>query len=379
MELKAGVSKFEITPEQPAWLAGYGARNKPSEGVHDPLFLTALVLDNGINRIAMVSTDLCFAPLSVKEKIAPQIEAKLSILPEHLIIAATHTHSGPVTSGRNVDNEWLNSFGDKMTAAINEAVENMTLAKISVGTGTSNVGINRRERKPDGTITLGHNEDGFLDRQVGVIRIDSKSGKAIATLISYGCHGTTLGGKNYLISADYMGAAVRQVQDAVGGIVTFFNGAPGNVDPAHRVGVNFDHVEELGVKLATEVQRVLKEKMVEIESDPIYVIPVEIGLPLKAPKGDGNPISVISTSIVRIGDLQFIMFPGEMFAQTGMTLKARSSAKHPFPISYFCGKSAGYLPIRPVYQLGGYEVNTSRHSPDAEEIYVNVVSKLISI
>jgi len=87
---------------------------------------------------------------------------------------------------------------------------------------------------------------------------------------------------------------------------------------------------------------------------------------------------VISTSIVRIGDLQFIMFPGEMFAQTGLVLKARSSARCPFVISYFCGKSAGYLPVRAAYQAGGYEVNSTRHSPDAEEIYVNVVSRLIS-
>jgi hypothetical protein len=107
------------------------------------------------------------------------------------------------------------------------------------------------------------------------------------------------------------------------------------------------------------------------------VISTEIGLPLKEPREDGSTVSVISTSVVRIGDLQFIMFPGEMFAETGLVLKARSSAKCPFAVSYFCGKSAGYLPVRAAYQKGGYEVNTSRHSSDAEEIYVNIVSNLI--
>jgi hypothetical protein len=175
-----------------------------------------------------------------------------------------------------------------------------------------------------------------------------------------------------------MGVTVRQVQDVLGGMVTFFNGAPGNVDPFHRVGTDFDHVEELGEKLAVEVQRVLREKMVEVEPSPIYVIATEIGLPLKKPREDGNSISVISTSVVRIGDLQFTMFPGEMFAQTGLVLKARSSAKCPFVISYFCGKSAGYLPVRSAYQKGGYEVRSTRHSSDAEEIYVNIVSKIIS-
>jgi neutral ceramidase len=378
MDLKVGVSKHEITPERPAWLAGYGARNKPSEGVHDPLFLTAIVFDDGNTRLVMLSADLCFVPLSIKEQIAPRIQSEASIPPDHLIFAATHTHSGPVTSGKNVDAKWLESLGDKIVTAINEATQSMAPVKLSVGVGTSDVGVNRRERKPNGETTLGHNEDGFVDRQVGVVRITDEAGEAVATLINYGCHGTVLGGRNYLISADYMGATVRRMQDTVGGVVTFFNGAPGNVDPFYRVGVNFDHVAELGEKLAVEVQRVLKEKMVKIASVPIYVIPTEVGLPLKTPREDGNPVSVISTSIVRIGDLQFVMFPGEMFAQTGVVLKARSSAKCAFVISYFCGKSAGYLPVRAAYQKGGYEVNSTRHSSDAEEIYVNVVSRLIS-
>ena len=377
MGLKAGASKREITPKNPAWLAGYGSRNKPSEGVHDPLFMTAIVFDDGNARLAMVSTDLCFIPLSVKELIAPKIQSELSIPPDHLVMASTHTHSGPVTSGKNVDAEWLEFLANEIFIAISESVSSIIPAKISVGIGKSDVGVNRRERRPDGQIVLGHNEDGFVDRQVGVIRICGESEEPIATLINYGCHGTVLGGGNYLISADYMGAAVRRVQDTVGGVVTFFNGAPGDVDPFHRVGTNFDYVEELGEKLAVEVHRIINEKMIDAEATPIYVIPTEIGLPLKTPSENGNPISVISTSIVRIGDLQFIMFPGEMFSETGLVLRTRSSAKFPFVMSYFCGKSAGYLPIRSAYKDGGYEVNTSRHSSDAEEIYVNTVSKLI--
>jgi len=378
MGFKAGVSKREITPKRPAWLAGYGSRNKQSEGVHDPLFMTAIVFDDEKTRLAMVSTDLCFIPLSVKEQITRKVQEEASISPDHLIMSSTHTHSGPVTSGKNLDAEWLGSLANEILTGINEAVINRVPAKISVGIGKSDVGVNRRERTPDGQITLGHNEDGFTDKQVGVISICSESGDSIAILINYGCHGTVLGPGNYLISADYMGSAVRRVQDAVGGVVTFFNSAPGNVDPFYRVGTNFDHVEELGEKLAIEVQRILSEKMIEAVSTPIYVISTEVGLPLKNIGEDGNPVSVISTSVVRIGDMQFIMFPGEMFGETGLALKARSSAKFPFTISYFCGKSAGYLPVRSAYQYGGYEVNTSRHSSDAEEIYVNVVSRLIS-
>ncbi|MGB9596266.1 MAG: neutral/alkaline non-lysosomal ceramidase N-terminal domain-containing protein, partial [Candidatus Poribacteria bacterium] len=292
MNIKAGASKHDITPQKPAWLAGYASRNKPSEGVHDPLYMTAIVFDDGNARLSMVSTDLCFIPLTVKEMIADKVKSESSISPDHLIMASTHTHSGPVTSGKNLDNEWLEFLANEISTAINEAVSNMISAKVSVGIGKSDVGVNRRERRPDGQIVLGHNEDGFVDRQVGVIKISSENGDPIAIMINYGCHGTVLGGANYLISADYMGSAVRRVQDTVGGIVTFFNAAPGNVDPFYRVGTNFDHVEELGEKLANEVLRILNEKMIEANPTPIYVNPIEIGLPLKTPAENGNPISV---------------------------------------------------------------------------------------
>lgn len=41
---KAGFARIEITPKVPAYLAGYAMRNKPSEAVHDPLFLRTVVI-----------------------------------------------------------------------------------------------------------------------------------------------------------------------------------------------------------------------------------------------------------------------------------------------------------------------------------------------
>ena len=44
-EWKAGAASVAITPEGPMWMAGYAARDKPSEGkVHD-LFAKALAVE----------------------------------------------------------------------------------------------------------------------------------------------------------------------------------------------------------------------------------------------------------------------------------------------------------------------------------------------
>src|SRR5438270_10493166 len=61
--LKAGAAKVDITPPTGFAMWGYGARHDlPSNGVLDPLYARALVLEVGKERIAIVSLDLGRAP-----------------------------------------------------------------------------------------------------------------------------------------------------------------------------------------------------------------------------------------------------------------------------------------------------------------------------
>src|SRR6218665_1793066 len=54
--LQAGAARADITPplgsDMPAWA-------RKADGVHDPLYARALVLDDGTERIAIVSLDAC--------------------------------------------------------------------------------------------------------------------------------------------------------------------------------------------------------------------------------------------------------------------------------------------------------------------------------
>ena len=54
--LQAGISQIDITPPAGTWLVGCEG---PSTGVHDPLFATVLVLQQGDVRHALISLDLC--------------------------------------------------------------------------------------------------------------------------------------------------------------------------------------------------------------------------------------------------------------------------------------------------------------------------------
>ena len=57
---KAGTARVAITPKEPMWMAGYGARNKPSEGAVHDLWAKALVLEDPAGRkAALVTLDVC--------------------------------------------------------------------------------------------------------------------------------------------------------------------------------------------------------------------------------------------------------------------------------------------------------------------------------
>jgi hypothetical protein len=385
--LRAGFAKIEITPKVPAYLAGYGMRNKPSEGVHDPLFLRTMVLDDGKTRLAILANDLCLIGNDLTNELHLMV-TKAGFSPENIFTATTHTHSGPVTSGNNVDVEWLEGLKHKMVESVLLAEKQLQPIRIDIGKGKCNVGMNRRERQPDGTTRLGTNPDGFVDTELGVIRFDDIVGNPLSLVLNYGCHGTALGGHNYQISSDYMGEGVRLVEKQAKGqpFAMFLTGASGNVDPRYRVGTSFEHVRELGEELTSDTLNINSQLTTENIDATIRIFSETINVPRKTEeveKGSDKNIA-IPVSLIRLNDcsagashsLLFITFPGELFAEIGMELKKRSPCANTFIIGY-CNGSVGYLPIRQAYAEGGYEVNVTHCTPEAENVFVDGVSEMM--
>ena len=377
--LRAGCAKIEITPKVPAYLAGYAMRNKPSESVHDRLFLRTVMLDDGKLRMAILSNDLCLISNDLTNELWEMI-ANVGFAPEHIFVATTHTHSGPVTGGDNVDVEWLEGLKHKMVESVLLAEKRLQPVRIGVGKGKCDVGMNRRERQPDGTTRLGKNPDGTVDTELGVIRFDDMDGNPLSLVLNYGCHGTALGGHNYQISGDYMGEGISLIEKQAEGqpFSMFLTGASGNVDPRHRVGESFEHVRELGEELAADTLRINSQLTTEDIDATIQILSKTINVPRKTKEveeGDDESVA-IPVSIVRLNDLMFITFPGELFAEIGMELKKRSPCANTFIVGY-CNGSIGYLPTRQAYPEGGYEVNVTHCAPEAESVFVDRVSEMI--
>src|SRR5579862_4910087 len=103
MELRAGTARVTITPPIGIEMLGFAGRGA-SDGLHDDLTATALVLEgpragarSGITRIAIIACDLLYLR-SLEIDAIRQATARLTGIPvDHVVVACSHTHYGPLT------------------------------------------------------------------------------------------------------------------------------------------------------------------------------------------------------------------------------------------------------------------------------------------
>jgi len=95
---KAGVAKVMASPKEPIWMAGFGFRNKVSEGVRQDLYVRALALqDDGGKVAAILTLDLADLDRAMADEIAARCQKRYGIERDRLVLNVSHTHSGPVT------------------------------------------------------------------------------------------------------------------------------------------------------------------------------------------------------------------------------------------------------------------------------------------
>ena len=215
--LRVGVAKIDITPTNLTGLTNLW--RTPFTGVHDPIYVRALVLDDGTQTAALVAADLVeFGDtLSLRQRIS----GELGIAADHVILTASHDHNAPrvglVTPGSSaqVGGSGTAAYTERVYGQILEALRlakaAMQPARVGIGAGKSDVNINRDEYTTQGWI-LGNNSDGPSEKTVWVVRFDSLAGEPIALLLNYAVHAVVLGPENTLVTGDIAGAAERFVE-----------------------------------------------------------------------------------------------------------------------------------------------------------------------
>src|SRR5512140_790761 len=94
-EMRAGLARTDITPDQPVMLAGYESRKELSKGIHDPLSARAVAFESGGRQLVLVSTDNLGFYGGTMEVMRQAILDACSLQPSELFLCAIHTHSAP--------------------------------------------------------------------------------------------------------------------------------------------------------------------------------------------------------------------------------------------------------------------------------------------
>lgn len=418
------------------FLIGYPHVSRLSTGIHDPLHASAICLDDGLLKLLLIGVDLLFVGADTVARCRAALHARTGILPEHILISATHTHSGPMTTlhlafrsdpvvPRAVDPAYLTWAEDRIVTAGVEAWRNRVDAELAVTAAlVEGIGTNRLD------------PNGPADPEAGILYLRRALDQSpLALAVVYSMHPTVLHEDSTLVSADFPGAAMRRLAEAMPGLTPLYHTGPaGNQSPRYCVREQtFEEAERLGGILAcrileavralrdedfqrevalkgvrtavlldprrfptvAEARTNLENKRARFEQlrregvphGPLRTAECEVfgaeELLVLAEAQESNELTLwqerfqkAEIQVFRIGPVCLAALPGELFVEYGLEIKARA-ARRTFVISLANGELQGYIVTPEAEQAGGYEAQCGLFSAESGRRLVEAALNLI--
>ncbi len=434
-DLRIGASSVKITPPAGTPMAGY-YYDRGVDKVHDDLYAKAMVIESNGVKVALVTCDLISISADVVGATRDMIRQQAGIEGEHVMISATHSHTGPVipTAGMRYNptgnsaailKNYIAGLPGLIAKSVQEANAALKPAKLLFGTGhEESISFNRRFFMTDGTVGWNPGKlnpkiirpAGPIDPQVAVLYAETVAGKPIATYVNFALHLDNVGGMD--VSADLpftLSGILAKVKDK--DMVTLFaQGCSGNINhlnvksPAPQKG--HGEAERLGTVLAGEVIKSYT-RMSPVNVNVIQVKQQFVSLPLPevspadvpaarqvvsrfgkqdaAPFFDfvkafktievyerkGKPLDA-EIQVFALGDSTAVVsLPAEVFTELGMYIKSRSPFRNTIIVELANG-SLGYIADRKAYIEGSYEPWSSRVAPGSGEILVEKALEMLN-
>ncbi len=284
--------------------------------------------------------------------------------------------------------------------------------------------------------------EGVPDDELTVLlALAPDGGEPVGGLVNYACHPTVVS-SDPVYSPDFVGPLTETCAARYGVVFAFLQGASGDVAPRNmaapgggRVGI--EHAEKMGQALA-EAACLALDSARTVVSPRIRVTAEVLDIEQRRPtmeqvrlarwyleeaedvdeadftrriyghdytfytndpqiqtwfaretigmwewqrrSGMRVPADQVEVQVIAIGDIAFVGYPGEMFAEFGLRTKELS----PFATTVVCELSNGwhgYIPTRAAFERGGYEPRlafTSRLAPDAGDRMTDTALRLLA-
>ncbi len=436
--LRVGVSQTDITPPLGIPMAGY-YHERGADGVLDPLLSKAIVIESGGQRAALVTVDLISITRSVTDAARVEIEKATGIPGDHVMISATHTHTGPELAARTrfsasmggqkqLAADYTGGLSQKIADSVRAAYGRLQAARVSVASGRcEGLAFNRRYYMRDGSVAWNPGKlnpnivrpAGPTDPEVGILYVEKLDAvnpmQSLATYVNFAMHPDTTGGSK--LSADWPGALGRVLAAYHGPqhLTLLANGTCGNINHCDfswkwlNSGTN--EPSRIAVVLGAAVLQGYK-KLQPISDGPLTAKSeiIELALPeitfeqlddakktVEATKDDraGNFMKLVRSyraldvagrngkpqqaevQVIALGqDAAWVALPGEIFVELGLAIKQRSPFRQTFVVE-LANENLGYIPDRRSYAEGNYEPESSRCAPGSGEKLVDTAVRLL--
>jgi neutral ceramidase len=416
--MNVGTAQIDITPDPGVELSGFAARIQPSIGVLDPLYAKALYLVDGKTKLLWIHCDLIGFDRSIVQAFRAWASKHLDIEAGHVMISATHTHSGPCTIHLQEAGQYDSVYVEFLQARLRE-VSAAAMAQLEAIATVSTEG------RLDLALDRRNTASSHTDPRVAALGFRRSDGTFAAVVVNYPMHPVALGSTNRSISADIPGRAARAISAQLPGspMVLVTNGACANLNPPAE-NVPLAQIETWGKQLADAVTPLLtrahpanngalqvKVRTLRLPMDTLDTAGIEAcaakaledkkslsewgekyrrvvehwrsSLTADAKAGCVHSHSDAELFLVEIGDVVLLGANAEVFSEFTDWLR-RKSPKKLYLIGYANG-DLGYLPTKAAYREGGYEVEVAhmfyggfRPKPGSLELLASAAAEMVA-
>jgi hypothetical protein len=364
------------------------------------------VIGNRDTAVALVSCDLACVTAEVTRPAKKQIADECGIAPEHVLVCATHTHTGPeLRRGVPVarDEKWIKRLPARIARAVRTACGALKPVTVRAGrTEAAGITFNRLVRLKDGTESFFRRLDkkqarntvgpaGPVDTSLQTLSMVDEHEQLKGMAVNFALHPDVVGGGTAdFISADWPGELAGNIAAGYGNhaVCAFLQGTAGDINqspyntrhlhgrrPAKTVQIGralagaamlaneraepmgdnslAGRIETLAIPYYTRTPALLRKiAALKRRKKPTYFQQAWIRHVETWPY-DGQ-IAKAPIHVLRIGEVGIVGLPAEIFTRIGLDIKQYSPAPFTFVVELANARVSSYVPTTDQAERGAY-------------------------
>lgn len=402
--MKASIKAIDIDPPVGIRMGGFSERERGCTGIHDHIYASILAVEDKGEAAVLVCCDVIGLDRVGVNKVRDEVCGQRRILPQNIMLSATHTHSSVAASRINgatfikdeefgeQEADYYNMMLQKIAGGVIQAIDDMEPATIGYGKGSL-----------PGYCTNRNDPDAYCDTTVSVIKLARPDGSPLGIVTHFACHPTILNHTNYLITSDFPGFFRQRVKEIAGCPSIYIQGTAGSTSTRFtKKESTFMEAQRMGNALAEEAVRVAEGIAVSDELD-IRGALREVVLAVKEFPTDADCLAEIehckdnleslqtggaAPQLVRkayvtlqgaernyatkkritftelttemqcidFGAFALYSLPGDVFGEIGRDIRAGTALPNPITVGY-ANDFVGYIVSREGYEMHCYEKN----------------------